>query len=119
MKINRIIGGTVLPISNFIMREKIADDFKPEYEPYENGFFLGVENMEEFLNEHVDKHIAKSYIIFKELEKVRKEYLFEKMIDDINEEQFLNSPKYRQKIKNKIFDKKIEKLLSLKEVQND
>lgn len=106
------IGGSVLPISNFILKNKFVKAEKPEYEKYEHGFFLATEDMESFLIAHQSKEEKKIYFLNQEAKKVKKELEKEK-IEDFNEELYLNSKKYRQEIKNKIFDKKIENLMNI------
>ena len=106
------IGGSVLPISNFILKNKFVKAEKPEYEKYDHGFFLATEDMEYFLAVHQSKEEKKMYFLKKEVTKIKKELEKENM-DLLDEKLYLESKKYRQEIKNKIFDKKIENLINI------
>lgn len=110
-----LIGGSVLPISNFILQEKFVKDKKPEYEEYDNGFYLATTETEEFIKTHTDnKELLSTYLINKEHSILSKE-INQNLFDiNIDKELFLQSKKYRSSIKNIIFDKKIEMLLGEK-----
>lgn len=111
---NDLIGSSVLPISNFILRHKLVKDKKPEYERYDNGFYLAAINMEDFLRTHTgDKELLHEYVIIKELSLIKKEIDLNKLDIEINEEEYLLHKNYRSKIKNEIFEKKINQLYFL------
>ena len=69
--------------------------------------------MEEFLREHVDKELITMYHISKEYIKIIE--MFEKLdiAETVDEEKYVSSKKYRQYLKNKIFDTKVDNLLNL------
>lgn len=106
------IGGSALPISNFILKNKFVKAEKPEYEKYQHGFFLATEDEMSFLTAHQSTENKKRYLLNKEVTKVMKE-LEKEDITDFDEELYLNSKKYRQQIKNRIFDKKIQNLMNI------
>lgn len=112
MKDEIMVGGSALPISNFILKNKFVKAEKPEYREYEHGFFLAVDNIETFLSNHQTKEEKKLYFLKQEITKIKQEFEKESMTD-FDELLYLNSKKYRQEIKNRIFDKKIENLLSI------
>ena len=112
MKQEVLIGGSALPISNFILKEKIVKADKPEYHEYEHGFYIAADNMNLFLELHTNNLYKRKYLLQKELTKILKEInRFD--IENFNEELYLSSKKYRQDIKNLIFDKEIEHLYKI------
>ena len=109
---NDLIGASVLPISNMILKEKIVLDGKPEYENYEDGFYIATTNINAFIEEHLDKDDKKTYLLQEELKQAIIEC--EKYdLPSVDETQYLTSKKYRKQIKEDIFNQKINNLLNL------
>ena len=109
---NDLIGGSVLPISNMILKEKIVLDGKPEYEQYTNGFYIATRNINSFTDEFLTKEAKKEYDLLEEIKEAQIE-CEKQNLPPIDERKYKESKSYRKEIKESIFNTKIQQLLNL------